>query len=377
MANLKFNQLSAAFVAKATKPGKYTDGHGLMLWIQPSGSRQWVQRLTIRGNRHEIGLGGAPVVTLAMARKRALENRRMVYEGGDPRKPATAPTFAVAARKVHALHLPTWRAVTAAKWLQEMENHVFPTLGKRTIDSITMQHVKEVIEPIWVAKPMIAKRLCRRIETVMKWAITEGYRRDNPADNTFQAGLPKVRHTQKHQEALPYSEVASALATVHDSNEPIMRKLAIELLALTATRPFEVLEAQWAEFDLDAATWTIPASTAKKDREHRVPLSDSAIAVLRQAQARNATGLVFLCKGKPIPKNGINRIFVKLNIKAVGHGFRSSFREWCGETAKAREVAEAALAHKVRDQTEAAYARSDLFDRRRELMQQWADYLNQ
>ena len=383
-------KLTAAKVRTA-QPGRHQDGNGLMLNVKPSGSRQWIQRIVIQGARVDIGLGGFPLVTLAEARDQAFQNRRIARSGGDPRvKPSVAPTFADATRKVHAIHSPAlMNPRDRAKWINEVINHAFPTLGKRPVDQITTSEVMAVILPLWHDKPTVAKRVKQRISLVMQWAIVEGYRNDNPAGDALKAVLPRNGNGNgngtKHLEALPYSDVASAIATVRASAKHDAVKLAFEFQVLTAARPNEAREAEWSEIDLDSRIWTVRAERmGKTKREHRVPLSDSAIAVLKQAReklqtttANKRSGLVFPHRGKTIDEKIMPRMMKELNIKAVPHGFRSSFRDWCSEYARvAREVSEAALAHVVSNKVEAAYARSDLFQRRAELMQQWAGYLN-
>lgn len=385
-------KLSVAKVRTAP-PGRHQDGNGLMLNVMPSGSRQWIQRIVIQGKRVDIGLGGFPLVTLAEARDQAFQNRRIARAGGDPRvKQSVAPDFADATRAVHAIHAPALKNATdRAKWINELINHAFPTLANRPVDQITTSEVMAVILPLWHDKPSIAKRVKQRLSLVMQWAIVEGYRNDNPAGDALNAVLPRNGNGNgngngtKHMQALPYKDVASAIAKVHESAKHDSAKLAFEFLVLTAVRSHEVRGAQWSEIDMEARTWTIPAERMKAGNEHRVPLSDSAMAVLAKARtllhttvANNRSGLVFPNRGKPVDEKVMPRMMKELSINAVPHGFRSSFRDWCAEYAKvAREVAESALAHVVSNKIEAAYARSDLFQRRAELMQQWADYLSE
>lgn len=378
---------------RSAESGRHQDGNGLMLNVKPSGSRQWIQRIVIQGKRVDIGLGGFPLVTLAEAREQAFQNRRIARAGGDPRaKQSVAPAFADATRKVHAIHAPAIKNATdRAKWINDMINHAFPTLGNRPVDQITTSEVMAVILPLWHDKPTVAKRVKQRLSLVMQWAIVEGYRIDNPAGDALNAVLPRNGNGNgngngtKHMQALPYKDVASAITAVRDSAKHDSAKLAFEFLVLTAVRSHEVRGAQWSEIDMDARTWTIPAERMKAGKEHRVPLSDSAMKVLEKARellhtttVNKRSELVFPNRGKPVDEKVMPRMMKELRINAVPHGFRSSFRDWCAEYAKvAREVAEAALAHVVSNKIEAAYARSDLFQRRAELMQQWADYLTE
>ena len=376
--------LSAAFVRTVTKPGRYGDGLGLSLLVTKTGARCWIQRLTIGGRQRELGLGGYPVVTLAQAREQALENKRFVRAGGDPlaeKRKAKIPTFAEAAVQVIALHRPGWRnAKHAAQWESTLSQYAFPRLGDQFVHTITTADVLAVLAPIWHEKAETARRVRQRIGAVMKWAVAHGFRADNPAGDMLSQALGRQADVTQHMQALPHREIAAALHTVQDSHAHIITKLAFEFLILTAARSGEVRLAMWEEIDLEAKVWTVPPARMKAKREHRVPLSDRAVQVLIEAQARaDESGLVFLSTtGKPLSNMTLSKLLKDLEIPAVPHGFRSSFRDWAQECTNApRAVMEAALAHANPDKVEAAYARSDLFERRRTLMDQWAAYLNQ
>ena len=376
--------LSAAFVRTVTKPGRYGDGLGLALLVTKPGARCWIQRLTINGRRRELGLGGYPVVTLAQAREQALANKRLVREGGDPlaeKRKARVPTFAEAAEAVMALHRPGWRSAKhAVQWETTLRQYVFPRLGDQLVHTIMTEDVLAVLAPIWHERAETAKRVRQRIGTVMKWAIAHGFRADNPAGEMLSQVLGRQADVTQHMQALPHREVAAALHTVQNSQANLSTKLAFEFLVLTAARSGEVRLATWAEIDLEAKVWTVPAERMKAKREHRVPLSDRARDILREAQAlADGSGLVFSPRaGKPLSDTTLPKMLKVLGIPAVPHGFRSSFRDWAQEcTNTPRAVMEAALAHTNPDKTEAAYARSDLFERRRTLMDQWAAYLTQ
>ena len=383
MANLHSPKLSAAFVRTAG-PGKYTDGHGLMLWVKPSGTRSWVQRLIIHGKRRDMGLGAYPLVTLAEAREAAFANRKIARTGGDPRRKATAagiPTFADATKRVHAIHADSWRNdKQRQQWIDEVARIVHPAVGHLPIDAITTAQLTDVFKPIWLTKPVIANRVRQRTEKIMDWAVSQGYRPDNPAAAPLKANLPKQPKGEHHR-AIHHSEVSNAIAAVRNSTSGEMVKLAFEFLALTATRKGETLNLSWDEIDMEARTWTLPASRAKMHKDHRVPLSTRAMAILaRCGELSGGTrGFVFhgRSRAKAIDGNTMNKMLAKVGVEASPHGFRSTFRDWCSETGKPRELAESALAHAVGNATEAAYARSDLFDRRRGLMQEWDSYLNQ
>ena len=378
--------LSAAFVRTVTRPGRYGDGRGgfgLSLLVKPMAngrlSKTWAVRTRVAGRPVNIGAGRYPVVTLAQARARALEVARAVARREDPRRGAAAcPTFAEAAEKVIEMHRPTWKdgARSAEIWRSSLADYAIPRLGRRRVSDITTADVMAVLLPIWNEKRETARRLRQRIGAVMKWAIAQGHRHDNPAGEAIGAALPKSTGVQKHMRALPHGEVAAALAKVRASGAWPSTKLAFEFLVLTAARSGEVRLATWDEIDVDGAVWTVPAEKMKAQREHRVPLSERALDLLREAREyADASGLVFPSQtGRTLSDMTISKLVKEQGIAAVPHGFRSSFRDWCSDTGQSREVAEAALAHVVRG-VEGAYARSDLFERRRRLMDRWAGYI--
>ena len=374
--------LTAAFVRTVTKPGKYGDQHGLILRVLSTGSKQWIWRGTVRGKRMDLGLGGYPYTSLAEARQAAFEHRKLARAGGDPRAlRRRAPTFAEAAEKVIAIHREAWRpgSKSEAQWQASLRDYAMPRLGRKRIDEVTTSDVMAVLLPIWTTKAETARRVRQRIGTVMKWAVAKGYRPDNPAGGAIGAALPKHSGPRRHFRALPHSEVAAALEMVWASSAYVLTKLAFKFLVLTAARSGEVRKARWEEIDLEAATWTVPADRMKAGRRHRVPLSPQSLEVLRRAEKlADGTGLVFPSPtGRVLSPSTLSKLLRELGIPAVPHGFRTSFRVWCGDTGVAREVAEAALAHVIRDKVEAAYARGTLFGRRREVMSWWGDYIGQ
>lgn len=374
-------KLTAAFVRRIKTPGKYRDAHGLMLRVTLSGSKQWTQRIEFQGRRREFGLGGYPIVSLAEARETALDNRRLVRAGGDPsaaRRP-TVPTFQDATAKVIEIHRPNWKnSKHAAQWQTTLQQYAFPRLGRRRVDLVNTSDVMAVLLPIWNDKHETARRVRQRIGAVMQWAMAQGYRQDNPAGEAIIAALPKNGAIHRHQKALRHTEVGGAIAAVHQSGATQAVKLAFEFLVLTACRSGEVRLARWEEVDLAARVWTIPAERMKAKREHRVPLSARSLQILSEARAVTGTsGLVFPSPtGRELSDSTLSKLLRELEVQAVPHGFRSSFRDWAAECTDApHAVMEAALAHTIRNRVEAAYARSDLFGRRQDLMQQWADYL--
>ncbi len=383
--------LSAAFCRSVAEAGRYADGNGLYLHVDPSGARRWVQRLVIRGRSRALGLGSYALVSLAEAREKALANRKAAREGGDPladrRRSEGIPTFEEAVEQVIAIHGEAWRAgKTPKQWRASLRDHVLPHLGGKSVDQVTTADVMTVLLPIWTRKHAMARSVRQRIGTVMRWAIAQGYRSDNPAGDAVTAALPKRPVLVQHRAALPHGEVAAAVAAVQRSDAWLGTKLAFEFLVLTAARSGEARGATWDEVDLVARVWTIPAARMKAQREHRVPLCGRAAGVLRESEQLRGVatrpefaGLVFpSVRGKALDDAAVSKLIRDLGIAAVPHGFRSSFRDWAAEeTDHPREVVEAALAHKVRNQVEAAYARSDLFARRRRLMDDWGAYLGE
>lgn len=376
---MKRNQLTVAGIRKLTKPGRYQDGGGLMVYVSPTGGRSWVQRLVIRGVRRDMGLGSLDFVSLAEARARAFENRKIARQGGDPRTPdrPPVPTFAEGLDAVIALKRPTWRnPKVEPQWRASLRDYATPLMPK-PVDEITSADVLAVVGPTWSDKRETARRVKGRIGEVMKWSIAQGHREGNPVE-TVTAALPSNGVKREHFRALPYAAVSGALATIAATDAHPSTKLAFRFLVLTAARSGEVRGARWSEVDLDAAVWTVPGARIKTGREHRVPLSDAALDVLREAAAyRDRSGLIFpSATGLTMSDSTLSKLARENGIQATPHGFRSSFRQWAAErTNVPREVCEFALAHVVGDAAERAYQRSDLFERRRDLMNAWAAYL--
>ena len=374
--------LSADFVRTVAEPGRYCDGQGLYLEVQPSGSRSWVQRLAVRGRRREMGLGSFPLVSLDEARDQAFANRKLARAGGDPvaaRRAADEPTFADAAERVWRQMRPGWRNPRYGRdWLSGLTRVAFPCIGRMPVGAVTTADVIETLRPVWHSRPTTARRVLQRIGLVMEWAVAMGYRGANPCGRVDLV-LGRQQHQTRHMPALPHREVAGAVAAVRGSGARVVVKLAFEFLVLTAGRSGEVRGARWREVDTASGVWTIPATRMKAKREHRVPLCGRALAVLAEARSLGpGAPLAFpTSRGRPLKDMALSGLLKQLGIAAVPHGFRSSFRDWAAEeTDHPREVVEAALAHTVRNPVEAAYARSDLFERRRRLMDDWAAYLD-
>jgi integrase len=375
--------LSAAKVNAAKLPGKYYDAHGLFLRVEASGSKRWVQRITIHSRQREIGLGSADLVSLAEARDMAIENRKLARAGGDPlaakRIKVALPTFNEAVQKVIELHAPTWtNEKHAAQFRSTLATYAGPIIGAKPVSDVTTADVLRILTPIWTSKAETARRVKQRIGTVMQWAIAQGYRSDNPSAALTQA-LPKQGQKVQHRKSLPYDEVAVCISTIQASDAMLSTKLALEFLILTAARSGEVRGATWDEIDFDRKVWSIPAERMKAKVEHVVPLSDRACELLDEAKQLGTSDLVFpgMKEGKPMSDMTMSKLVKELGFATDVHGFRTSFRVWVQEkTNTPFEVAEKALAHKTSNKVVAAYARSDLFEKRRALMEAWARFLN-
>ena len=290
------------------------------------------------------------------------------------------PTFAQAAETVIAIHRDGWKdgSKSELQWRASLRDYAMPKLGRKGVDEITTADVMAVLIPHWHTKTETMRRVRQRIGAVMKWAVAQGHRGDNPAGDVIAAALPKGGSVRQHQRALPFHDVGAALARVRTSDAYRPAVLAFEFLVLTACRSGEVRFATWDEIDFASATWTIPARRMKARREHRVPLSARAVEILHEARAlADGSDLIFPSqRARAIHGGTVSELMRALGIDAVPHGFRSSFRDWAAEcTYVPREVCELALAHVNSDRVEAAYRRTDLFDRRRELMEQWSEFI--
>ena len=390
MPAIKRSALTVAKVRTLAKPGAYTDGNGLTLRVDGKGGKRWVQRVSIGGKQRNLGLGGWPGVGLAEARGAAMANQQAIRQGEDPiskrqqaredaRRPAV-PTFQQAAEQVIEERLPSWSSERHAKqWSESLRLHVYPTFGGKAVDVIATSDVKAVLTPIWTTKPETATRVRQRMETVFDTAIVEGWRTDNPASKSILKALPRRARLKQHHPALPYADVPLAIQLVRNSTADTATRLAFEFMVLCASRANEVRGMTWEEVDLDGPTWTVPAARMKARREHRVPLSNRAVEILKEAWKLGSDDYVFPSKragGKPMSNMAFEMLLRRLDLDATPHGFRSSFRDWVIEqTATPWAVGEAVLAHNLGNSVESAYARTDVFEKRRVLMQQWANFL--
>ena len=373
--------LTVAKLKALSTPGLHGDGGTLYLHVAPRGSKSWIQRLTVNGTRRDIGLGGWPLVTLAEARDLAFENRRLARRGGDPladKRRTKAPTFREA-----AANRARWRNnKTTANWLQGMAKRVLPVLGDMPVNSIGREDVLRILTPIWTSRPEIARKLRSRIRATLAWAQAHGHVEHNAAGEGIDGALPAMPAVKAHFRAMPYGEVGAALEVIEASRASMAAKASLGFLVLTACRSGEARGATWSEIDLEAREWRIPASRMKGGAEHRVPLSDAAVAALESVQPlRDRHDLVFPSPsrpGKALSDMTLTKVLRDTGLadRATVHGFRTAFRTWAAEKTNAdHAVMELCLAHHVGTAVERAYARSDLFDKRRRLMGQWGAYL--
>ena len=364
-------RLTEAEIGKLKPLGKvrrYSDGNGLLLAIQPSGSRQWIQRVTIGGKRRDLGLGSYPAVPLQAARQQALRNRIALLEGRDPRTPKV-PTFGLLADRWLTRNSGTWAASTLDNNTRLVEKHLRPLHAIR-VDALTAQDALSILRPKWGSAS--GKQIRTAMRRVLDTAVSSGHVEANVAGPPLDSVLPAHKPATTHMKSLPYAELPNAYAALRAVDGPVSQ--CLRLLALTACRPQEAAGATWTEFDLDGKTWTIPGERMKTGVEHVVPLSTAALEVLEAA--RTDSPQVFMgSRGNPVTRTLMASLLRRLGIGSVPHGFRSSFRTWAAETGVDREIAERALAHQVGSDVERSYCRTTLLDQRRKVMDAWGDYL--
>ena len=394
-------RITALFVRHVKRPGRYSDGRNLYLQVRKSTrkipgddvNKSWVFRYARFGKDTWMGLGPYPDVTLSEARELATRERKKLLRGIDPltdkrarQRAARAAhddmlSFAECAELYVESQAPGWsNPKHIEQWRNTLKKLAGPIIGRLSVDEIDTALVMRCIEPIWTTKTETASRLRGRIEAVLDWAAVRGYRKgDNPA--RWRGHLDKLlpRPSQvvrvKHHAALPYTEVGAFMQQL--CNDKGVASRALELTVLTAARTNEVIQAEWSEFDLDLKTWTVPAERMKSKREHRVPLPDAAVLALKAVKGRSKR-YVFPGhkRGSHLSNMAMMQVLKRLGRTGITvHGFRSTFRDWCAESTNyPSDVAEMALAHTLRDKTEAAYRRGDLFEKRARLMADWARY---
>jgi integrase len=393
----KARELSAAEVRRLTEPGRYPVGGaaGLLMQVTPNGARSWLLRIKVGDKRRDFGLGGFPDVTLAGARDKARELRERIAAGVDPvaerqrlraeirAAQAKAITFEEAAHRCHDARVAEFSNPKHRQdWIASLKRHAFKHIGSLPVDSIELAHVLALLEPIWKTKTETATRVRQRVETVLSWATVAGHRKgDNPArwpDNLDQL-LPtpsKIRKVQHHR-ALPWQDVPGFMVDLRQREGMAAR--ALEFVILTAARSGEVRHATWDEIDLSAGLWTVPAERMKARKDHRVPLSDAALELLKRTPRMEGSNLLFTApRGNALSDMSISSVCRRMGANAVPHGFRSAFKDWArSRTAFADEISELALAHVNSDSTRAAYARDELLPQRTRLMNDWAKFLSE
>lgn len=376
-------KLNPTQVRNLAEPGRYMDGDGLMLEIKPGGSKTWLVRLQSNGRRRDYGLGSFKDVSLSEARDKAREFRRQLRAGVDPleakRKASLRiPTFRDAAKEVHGEHKGGWKNTKhVAQWLSTLESYAFPHFGDVRLDMVDTGHVRDALAAIWLTKPETARRVRQRIATVLDYGHGKGWREYPFVMGPVSKALPRQPKKDGHFDAMPFASVPGFVERLRERAS--IGRLALEALILTATRSGEIRGALWGEFDLDGATWTIPAERMKVGKQHIVPLSTGAVAVFRKAAEyrRTTDDLVFhgMKRGKPLSDMTLLKILRDMNEPSTVHGFRSAFRDWVAEeTTVSGEIAEAALAHAIPNRVEAAYRRTDFLEKRRKLMEVWSKY---
>jgi integrase len=406
----KVAELGALAVSRLSTPGLNAVGgvSGLHLQIIPPNAKSWVLRTMVGGKRRDIGLGGFPDVTLAQAREKARATKEKIAQGIDPIEEQRAARSLLAASHAKAQDFEQctrayvksmesgWsNAKHAKQWLTTLETYAFPVMGRMLVRDVGVSHVLQVLEPIWATKTETATRVRQRMEAVLDWAKSREYRSgDNPArwKGHLDKQLPKPSKVAKvvHHPALDLNDVQGFISAVRTSHGVGAR--ALEFVMLTACRSGEVRGAQWSEFDLEAAVWTVPEVRMKIKGKgpHRVPLSDAAVRLIKDMPKIEGTDFVFSsAKGGALSDMTLTSVIRRLNEgktpppwrdrdtgeQVVPHGLRSTFRDWASErTAYARDVVEMALAHAIENKVEAAYRRGDLFDKRTRLMADWAEF---
>ncbi|MEB8387423.1 integrase arm-type DNA-binding domain-containing protein [Rhodobacteraceae bacterium KMM 6894] len=372
-------KLSKRRVDTVKEPGFYGDGEGLYLSVKRTGSKSWILRTVVRGKRRDLGIGSTGLVTLAEAREKARELRKIAREGGDPLayRNSRSLTFQEASIEYHAIIAKSFSSEKHAKlWLSALKIHAFPRIGDQPLEEIGVTDIRMVLEVIWVKKHETARRVKQRMEAIFDWAKAEGhYTHENPCKGVKRALKPQ-RRNPTHHAALPWNEMPAFYKQL--SAREGVSAYALKFIILTACRSGEVREARWDE--ISEGVWTVPSTRTKMRKPHRVPLSGEALHILGQVRGLDRhlvfPSHVYKSGGvKPLSVNAFRALYKRMGCDGLTtHGFRSTFRDWCSDEAEiSREVAEAALGHAL-GEVERAYRRSDLFERRRSLMIRWSEY---
>ena len=379
------SRLTYLTVKNATKPGRHSDGDTLYLYVAPGGSKSWIQRITVAGRRCEIGLGGWPGTTLAQAREKAMDNRRIVRNGGDPlaeKHKVRIPVFQDAARSAYATYSVDWSPGHAKAWLRSLEKFVFPRLGNRQVDRIAQSDVLALLNALRKRHPSTARRMRWRLRQVFDWCLSYDFVTVNVAGDVIKAGLPPRRPAEQNFRAVPHTEVSEVYELIQSAGGAPHPRLCLLFTILLAARGKEAREAKWEHIDLDTGTWTIPELGTKSRIVYTQPLSDPALAVLSQSR--------LLCDGSPFvfpaarsAHKCFNQVVLRGVLERCGlverttvHGFRATFRTWADECTDARvDVKELSLGHVVGTPISDPYGRSDLLELRRPLFELWGRYV--
>ena len=391
----QINKLSDRWVKATKQPGRFADGNGLYLQVSQSASKSWLFRFMQDGRSREMGLGSTSAISLAEARTAALQCQRLLRDGIDPIKDRHERLTKVKAEKRDVLtfshcaaeylkaHSASWKSLRHAEiWASSVKRYADPVIGAMPVNAVDRSHIMRVLDPIWRVKTETAKKLRGRLESILDWATVQDYRKgENPArwKGHLDKLLPKPSevHRVKHFPALPYQEINAFMNELRQREAASAR--ALRLIILTAVRSGELRGAVWSEFNLADATWTIPAERMKAGKEHVIPLSAEAVSILQALPRMASSGYLFTGakSGRPLSDVVFKKLMERMKRSGITtHGFRSSFRDWAAEqTSFPREVIESALAHQLRDKAEAAYFRSNLLNKRRELMNMWGEYM--
>ena len=375
--------LTATKIKNLKEPGVYPDGDGLSLYLSKQNRGWWKVRIQINGRRHDIGLGSMILVSLAEAREESVRVRKMVRKGIDPvveraRARLVIPTFKDAAVKVQAELKVGWKnGKHQAQWLQKLQVHVFPYLGKRLVSDIEGPVIRDTLAPIWLSKPETARRVRQRIGVVLDWSYAKGYRSSEAPLRSISRGLPRQKRQNRHFAAMPYEAIPDFMVELRSRLS--VGRVALEFLILCASRSGEVRGALSSEISLAKRLWSIPPERMKMEKQHLVPLSSQALDVLDRATLFQVPASNLLFPGqnclKPMSDMTLLKILRDAEHPYTVHGFRSAFRDWVAEkTDFAGEIAEAALAHSVSNKVEAAYRRTDYLEKRRDLMARWGEF---
>ena len=377
---MKRNRLTATFVETVTKCGRYTEAGswGLTLYVKRNKQgigRYWVQRLMVQGDRIDRSLGSTELVSLKQARELAFLNKQAILLKRQPFQVDNSPLFHTVADRYIAEQLTGTTDQTVKLWHATMRDYIYPAFGDRRVSAITTADVKNMLVPIWLEKLETAKKVRQRTAAIFHYASAEGH---SVAfnDNDLGAVLPKRESATTHRAALPHDQVPAAMKAIRQCNGSQSARLAVEMLILTGLRSLEIRGLKRTDVDFPSATLTVPAARMKMNRDHRVPLSSQCLELLA-LQRGNGSELIFPAaySGGVLGSSRLREVLKLANVPGTIHGFRSALRDYCTETAVPFEVSEAILGHQEKSPTVRAYARSDLFDQRKPIMEAWAEYV--